>query len=138
MTTTLDELRPIFVYGSLRKGLGNHYLLANARFDGEARTTPGFHLYDLGAFPGMIATALGRAGVVGEIYLVDDGTLARLDRLEGHPRWYCRTPIHLDDGREVETYLLRLDQVTGRRIVRGGDWTKYVSEREAKGAAGSM
>jgi len=135
MTTTLDALRPIFVYGSLRKGLGNHYLLANARFDGEARTTPGFHLYDLGAFPGMIATALGRAGVVGEVYLVDGRTLARVDRLEGHPRFYCRMPIELAYGRAVETYLLRIDQVSGYDVVPGGDWLKYVEARLVKAAA---
>jgi gamma-glutamylcyclotransferase (GGCT)/AIG2-like uncharacterized protein YtfP len=65
-------------------GQGNHRLIANTRFLGAARTAAGFTLYDLGAFPGMVAE--GSGAVEGEVYAIDDATLARLDRLEGHPR----------------------------------------------------
>jgi gamma-glutamylaminecyclotransferase len=74
----------VFVYGTLKRGGSNHSFLASQNFLGEARTAPGFRLYDLGGYPGMIArTAPGDTGVTGEVWSVDAPTLARLDRLEG-------------------------------------------------------
>ena len=110
----------VFVYGSLLRGEPNHRVISAGTFVGAARTTEGFALFDLGAYPGMIATDHGT--VAGEIYEVDDATLAALDRLEGHPRYYQRTRISLDEGIEVETYLLPLEYVDGRKRVETGDW----------------
>ena len=78
----------IFVYGSLLKGLGNHLVLKRARFVRDAHTTPAFTLVNLGAYPGLLAG--GTTAVRGEVYVVDDETLAALDRLEGHPNFYRR------------------------------------------------
>jgi gamma-glutamylaminecyclotransferase len=120
-------LRRIFVYGSLRRGLHNYRLLSAAHFDGEALTCPGFRLYDLGSFPGMVAEGTDR--VHGEVFGVDTATLETLDRLESHPRFYRRTVIRLDDDIEVESYLLTPQQVEGRPIVPGGDWRCHYHER---------
>ncbi len=49
-------------------------------------------------------------------------TLAALDRLEGHPRFYRRTRIALEDGAAVETYLLAPEQVEGRPVIDSGSW----------------
>jgi gamma-glutamylaminecyclotransferase len=117
----------VFVYGSLRHGESNHRVLEGATRIGAARTTARFTLYDLGPFPGMVDAG---AGVTeGEIYEVDDETLARLDALEGHPSFYRRTAITLADGAEVETYLLTPAQVEGRPIVASGDWSAHRRER---------
>ena len=110
----------VFVYGTLLAGEGNHRLLANATLVGEARTEPAFTLHTLGAFPGLVKG--GACSVAGEIYEVDAETLARLDALEGHPRFYRRTRIALDDGAIVETYLLTPEQVEGRPVIRSGNW----------------
>ncbi len=49
-----------------------------------------------------------------EIYEVDDGEdLDRLDALEGHPRWYVRTPVKTKSGDVVEVYNMPLEQNTG-------------------------
>ena len=40
----------------------------------------------------------GQLTVTGEVY---EATLAALDRREGHPRWYRRTPVTLEDGAVV-------------------------------------
>ncbi|MFI5302134.1 MAG: gamma-glutamylcyclotransferase [Polyangiales bacterium] len=117
----------IFVYGSLRSGERNHGVLGGALCIGDARTEPRFTLHDLGAFPGLVAG--GASHVHGDVYAVDAGTLAALDRLEGHPRYYRRAPIRLEDGREVETYLLTARQVVGCPIVESGDWRAYRRER---------
>ncbi|MBZ0120715.1 MAG: gamma-glutamylcyclotransferase [Sandaracinaceae bacterium] len=110
----------VFVYGSLRRGERANGFLADAMFVGLARTVPGFTLYDLGAFPAMVQT--GEGSVLGELYDVDDATLARLDRYEGHPHFYLRQPITLEHGGRAEAYLLQVDQVCGTAIVCEGDW----------------
>ena len=50
---------------------------------GLARTQPGLRLYDLGGYPGIVAQAEDRDGVVGEVWSVDDAALKRLDEFEG-------------------------------------------------------
>jgi len=45
------------------------------------------------------------AGVVGELYRIDSDILKRLDRLEGHPTMYTRTPITVferDTGHRID------------------------------------
>ena len=121
--TTNTGFHRMFVYGTLRRGCSNDHYLERATLIGEARTRRGFRLHDLGYYPGMIRDH-GWARVLGEVYAVDSSTLADVDRLEGHPRYYVRTPIVLDGGLHVETYLLQLDQVGGRPMIRGGDWRR--------------
>ncbi len=113
----------VLVYGTLLAGEHNHRLLASARCLGEAMTCEGFALFDLGAFPGMVRAREGT--VVGEVYEVDRETLAALDRLEGHPDFYRRTEITLAppmDAEPVWTYLLRPEQVAGRKQIPSGSW----------------
>jgi len=73
----------LFLYGTLKRGGSNHLFLAGQRFLGVARTAPGFTLYSLGDYPGMVRAPGDTAGVIGELWEVDDACLAELDRLEG-------------------------------------------------------
>jgi gamma-glutamylcyclotransferase (GGCT)/AIG2-like uncharacterized protein YtfP len=99
----------VFVYGTLKRGCSNHRVLADQIFVAEARTVPGYHLYHLGDYPGMIATSDDTLGVAGEVWSVDPAALARLDAFEGvHESLYRREPIKLlapFTDRHVETYL---------------------------------
>ena len=70
----------VFVYGTLLGGGPNHRLLRRSRLVGEDTTADGFALHNLGPFPGMVRATAGH--VRGEVYEVDDATLAALDRLE--------------------------------------------------------
>jgi gamma-glutamylaminecyclotransferase len=120
----------VLVYGSLLQGESNHRLLAvpGARLImAEARTDPGYELRGLGAHPGMVRGGAG--AVVGEVYEVNEATLAALDRLEGHPSFYTRTRIALEDGTIVEAYLLPQEQVSGRRVILSGDWREHRRDR---------
>lgn len=112
----------IFVYGSLMKGEGNHSLLDNeySTYIGKAVTKRGFTLYDLGGFPGMVEK--GNDAIVGEIYDICASTLSRLDQLEGHPQFYRRKYIQLQDGENIEAYVLDLGFVRGCEIIISGDW----------------
>jgi gamma-glutamylcyclotransferase (GGCT)/AIG2-like uncharacterized protein YtfP len=78
----------VFVYGTLRRGEPNHHLLDARMLLRAGRTEPRFTLVSLGAVPAMIDG--GETAVAGEVYDVDAVTLAALDRLEGHPRFYRR------------------------------------------------
>jgi gamma-glutamylcyclotransferase (GGCT)/AIG2-like uncharacterized protein YtfP len=53
----------VFIYGTLKRGGGNHHLLAGQEFRGPARTAPGFTLYELTGYPGMVPEGGDRAGV---------------------------------------------------------------------------
>lgn len=116
-------LRRVFVYGSLLAGLHNHHVLSGARLVGPARTPPTFTMFSLGGFPGVVRG--GETAIEGEVYEVDAATLAALDQLEGHPRFYRRTPLRLEGGERAETYLLTEAQVEGCAVVASGDWRSH-------------
>jgi len=73
----------VFVYGTLKRGGSNHRFLLGQNFIGPARTAPGYTLYSLGDYPGMVRHPGDITGVTGELWSVDANCLAELDRLEG-------------------------------------------------------
>lgn len=94
-------LHRLFVYGSLMRGQAEHRLLGAARALGGCRTAEGFALLDLGEYPALVE---GEGSVAGELYEIDDATLARLDEYEDHPTLFERVVIALDDGSTAVTY----------------------------------
>ena len=52
----------------------------------------------------------GDTSVLGELYRVDDATLARLDALEEVPHYYVRKTIVLSDHTEAQTYVMPRDR----------------------------
>jgi gamma-glutamylcyclotransferase (GGCT)/AIG2-like uncharacterized protein YtfP len=116
----------IFVYGTLKHGGANHHYLAGQKFLGAARTVPGFRLFALGDFPGMVAVADDRSGVTGEVWQVDAACLARLDDLEGLAEGlYRREPVALlapFAGQSVETYVYARELKGARDL--GSTWTE--------------
>jgi gamma-glutamylcyclotransferase (GGCT)/AIG2-like uncharacterized protein YtfP len=87
---------PIFVYGSLKQGLHNHWLLHNAIFIDVAQTTEQcWDMISMGGFPAVIP---GNKNIYGELYHVTPQDLLMLDHLEGHPDFYSRTAVELNNG----------------------------------------
>jgi gamma-glutamylaminecyclotransferase len=127
----MTERHFCFVYGSLMRGMGNHRVIARARFVRTAHTAASFTLRDLGAFPGMVGG--GTTRIHGELYEVDDETLASLDRLEGHPRFYRRQGIVLSDGTPVSAYLLPAERYNDYAVVVGGDWRAHLARDRGTG-----
>lgn len=72
----------LFVYGTLKRGYGNHRLMHGAKFLGEA-IIEGHVIHDFGGCPG-IRPAEKKYHVSGELYEITEDMLPRLDRLEGH------------------------------------------------------
>ena len=114
----------LFLYGTLKRGCSNHHFLAGQEFIGEARTAPGFRLYDLGGYPGMVASPDRRQGVMGEIWTVDAAALRRLDGLEGQKEGlYRRELVPLVSpfaDQHIESYLYNRS-VENRRAI-GNVW----------------
>ena len=115
----------VFVYGTLKRGEGNHGLLFGQRFVGVAHTLPRYRLFALDGYPAMIEVAQGGRSIEGEIWEVDPSQMPVLDRLEGLAQGlYKRAVIPLlppHDHRTVEGYLY-LRSVAGRRDC-GSVWT---------------
>ena len=91
-----DRDRPVtlvFVYGSLKQGFGNHYLLKNSRYLGACETVSRHKMISLGAFPGVIWTG-GENTIKGEVYdVLNENDRIALDNLEGYPNFYSKERI---------------------------------------------
>ena len=96
-----------------------HPLLLNASYTTSTTTAEGFHLLDLGDYPGMIRAKEGR--VSGEVYEVSLTTLQELDEYEGHPDLFRREIILLAEGETVNSYLFQ-GETRSAKTVESGDW----------------
>src|SRR3970282_125568 len=84
----------VFVYGSLKRGKYNNYILGDSKFIGMDRA-PGV-LYTGSHYPMAIP---GDGWITGEVFEVTDPKIQRdLDRLEGHPSFYERQEVTLESG----------------------------------------
>ena len=81
----------VFVYGTLKRGFGNHHLLSRANYLGKAVTKEFYALY-VSNIPFVIRTEQV-SHIHGEVYLVGQAMLEDLDSLEGHPGWYKRAQV---------------------------------------------
>lgn len=100
-------------------------LLGDETLLGETKTKAEFTLYSLGPFPALVRA--GNTSVVGEVYEVSEKGLARLDMAEGHPHFYRRTTIRLEDDTEVEAYLIPDIEHYQSEEVPSGDWVDYLT-----------
>ena len=120
----VSALHRLFVYGSLRSGEAEHALLERARPLGPCRTAAGFALVDLGEYPALVA---GEGTVEGELYEVDDATLAALDDYEDHPTLFERVSVDLEDGSAALTYRGAACVVDDAPRVPSGRWPGHHS-----------
>jgi gamma-glutamylcyclotransferase (GGCT)/AIG2-like uncharacterized protein YtfP len=96
----------IFVYGTLRHGFHNHHYIRAGRFLGAATTLARYAMYVADGIPYLMAEE-ARYCIHGEVFRVDAAMLAALDRLEEHPRVYCRheAAVVLTDGRQMRAFV---------------------------------
>jgi len=99
----------VFVYGTLKKGYMNNYLLADATYIDDAVTKGNKwgmdnYIYYPAVFPDTSRTA---GYIYGEIWEIDKSILSNLDRLEGYPSFYTRSIIKVvdTDGKEHEAIM---------------------------------
>ena len=111
----------LFLYGTLKRGQKSHHFLAGQEFRGEATTMPLYRLYALGWHPGMVLEPDNGLEVTGELWAVDDVTLAKLDVYEGVPDWFVRQDVAVRDCfKTVQAYLFNGAIPEG--TVSGAEW----------------
>jgi gamma-glutamylcyclotransferase (GGCT)/AIG2-like uncharacterized protein YtfP len=122
----------IFVYGTLRPSVKNSradLFEAVAESLGEARVRG--HLYNLGAYPGLVLNEASNVWVVGAIYRLHhpEPTLKILDEYEGATARsddaYERALVTVANSEHATlqawTYLYR-GPLTGAKAMPSGDW----------------
>ena len=119
----------VAVYGSLRKGLGNHVVLSGADYLGESTVTFPANMRSYGAFP-YVHTKNNIEKVVKpikvELYAVDEEGLQRLDCLEGYPHFYNRSEFVFKDGTMAWMYHIEEEQHQDHTLVIEGDWKEFL------------
>ena len=118
-----------FVYGTLKKGKHNNYIMGDANLLGTAETAPVYSLVGGSGFP--IIERGGETSVKGEVFETEDEEIiSRIFRLEGCSReqhnpqsWYDYDKIETPFG---EAVIFVMDKgKSGRRqdfLLKSGVW----------------
>lgn len=115
------------VYGTLRAGFHNHYILEDSKYLGTTKTPPAFTLFDNGGYPFLFPE--GDQEVVVEIYEVTDERVSkRVNYLEGFTgirgaksNYYETVDISTEFGK-VEAFVAKTKP--NLRVIESGDWSK--------------
>lgn len=88
----------VLVYGTLKEGRGNDSYLGNCELIEKGEYKIDNCVLKEDGLPYLFKSETNiSTPFVGEMYLINDGILGGLDRLEGHPTFYTREFIkHLD------------------------------------------
>lgn len=121
----MEETNTVFVYGTLKKGFGNHnYLLGHLEPLAEDKLA-GHKMYSLGGFPAIVESDNEEDVVYGELYEVNPAELRRLDGLEGYrdgyAGFYDRKTVTTVGGVEALVYFMH-EVGENRPLVESGVW----------------
>jgi len=126
--TTITKTVKVAVYGTLRSSHSNHSLLGpDAKVLQKDLLLPGFTLYNLGWYPGVVRDADG-PGVVVEVVEIPVAVLERLDAYEGYDvdtpetSLFLRERVTLPDGERVSIYTYNDVIRDGTSIISDGKW----------------
>jgi gamma-glutamylcyclotransferase (GGCT)/AIG2-like uncharacterized protein YtfP len=137
---SFDEQLPFFVYGTLRHGEVNHFLLEGKTLSEQPAYADGLHLYSLGWYPLVLPAVEGDSRVVGEVITIKpesyEHLVRLLDQLEEYfpddpvRSDYLRVPysVTLHTGEPVRAwiYLGKTRNLAGwHRRIPDGDWVAY-------------
>jgi gamma-glutamylcyclotransferase (GGCT)/AIG2-like uncharacterized protein YtfP len=133
----------LFVYGSLRRGFPNHFLLEKSIYIGTYSTVDKYYMIGQvsKSFPYVLAETefegQPSAHIIGELYDIDADVLKNLDDLEGHPDFYTRRLVRATDELGNNIYSAYVYILENPEIIRGlknndrfelvpsGDWRVY-------------
>lgn len=77
-------MHKVFVYGTLKRGFPNHHYMTTSKLIGVYRTVARYPLVVGGRYfsPSLLPEPGAGKRILGELWEVDDATLAKLDELE--------------------------------------------------------
>ena len=110
----------VFVYGTLRRGHGNHLLLESSRFIDAGLTKEKYAMYANG-IP-FVNDDEEVSNIFGEVYQVSKHTLNMLDLLEGHPSWYKRKKIIVCGSKKKHHAWLYFNNSKSGILIKSGDY----------------
>ena len=118
----------VFVYGSLKNSFHNDIVLKDAEFVTNSRLkNHSLYVYEtktgVGNFPIMMPNK--NHSVMGEIYIVDDYTLHKLDKLESEGSMYDRVLVDI----LIDNHLTEVYTYVGNPSFWEGYLTIYTNER---------
>lgn len=124
------ECKHVAVYGTLRKGFHNNYLMGNSRLIDTGKSEFWGTMYSNGGFPILSLDEPGSKIVV-EVYEIEsEAVFEDLDGLEGYPYWYNRTIKTFNiNGEEIKAWIYHQENVTGLEEVESGDWKQFKESR---------
>jgi gamma-glutamylcyclotransferase (GGCT)/AIG2-like uncharacterized protein YtfP len=118
-----ETVQKVFVYGTLKKGMGNHNgYLDKCRLLGIG-TTQGI-MFHLGYFP-AINLSEHFSPIMGEVYECMWDDILHMDMLEGvNYNHYCRVEIPMDGYGKVWTYIFDREMAARQEyVIPTGEWT---------------
>ena len=110
----------VAVYGTLKHGHNNHYLLETAKLKAVGKLK-GWIMKDLHFYPAVIKDSENESEIHVEIYEINQATLNDLDRLEGYPSMYQREQVETEVGPTWIYFMDRID-LTTRKTIINGEW----------------
>ena len=120
----------VAVYGTLRKGMGNHRLMGDSKYLGAAEVE-GFEMYPCGlsgGFPVILPVTPSEttsSSIKAEVFEVTEDLLTGpLDRLEGHPEWYKRQLVPTPYGQSW-IYVMQSDHYKQYGKIVSGDFVQF-------------
>lgn len=111
----------LFVYGTLKTGGGNNFLLKGSKFIGRTQLDD-YYMFSNGSFPYIVhksdvplvllqdyykKAGDGPSRVIGEVYQVDEQTLRRVRQLEGVPHHYSPSSFEFKIERWSEDMMVK-------------------------------
>jgi gamma-glutamylcyclotransferase (GGCT)/AIG2-like uncharacterized protein YtfP len=121
----LEKTNLIFVYGTLMQGYNNHSFIQDGKFISKAQTC---ELYQMTAegIP-FVDKNIATSQIQGELYQINDIVeLHNLDCLEGHPDFYCREIVSVEDsqGKEHKAWIYFCSRPNAN-VIASGDYKDY-------------
>ena len=128
-----------FIYGSLRKGEYNHYIMEKCSELMGLTKIKGFKLISLGSYPAIIPTGDKKDLVVGEVFKINDfNIINRVDGMElgaGYKRTMQK--VRLDGDKKIKVIFYEYKKSISEydlinSVVKSGDWVKFRKEKNNK------
>lgn len=115
-----NNTHAVFVYGTLMSGERAAHILEENEYCGTFCLRD-YATYNVSYYPG-IKPCIGET-VIGEVYLVDDACIARMDEYEGEGDLYIRKLVAVENEESsIEAYVYVYNRTVHGEVVCG-KWT---------------